>query len=138
MEAEFLATIAVIAPDPSASLALYADAIGLPLQGEGEYRHSEQVEGCGSFGVWPLSQAAQACFGTGAWPAERPVPQVSIEFDVADAAAVAAAAQELEAAGFDLLHGAREEPWGQTVARLQGPEGAIVGISHTPALRTSG
>jgi uncharacterized glyoxalase superfamily protein PhnB len=47
---------------------------------------------------------------------------------------VAAAAQELQDAGHDLLHPPREEPWGQTVARLQSPEGAIVGISYTPAL----
>ncbi len=62
------------------------------------------------------------------------MPQVSIEFDVADAAAVSAAAQELQQAGHELLHTAREEPWGQTVARLQSPEGAIVGISYAPAL----
>jgi hypothetical protein len=28
----------------------------------------------------------------------------------------------------------RREPWGQMVARLQSPEGAIVGISYTPVL----
>ncbi|MHB8341696.1 MAG: hypothetical protein ACYDB7_11060, partial [Mycobacteriales bacterium] len=82
----------------------------------------------------PLSQAARARFGTDQWPAERPVPQVSIEFDVADAAAVVPAARELEQAGYALLHGAHEEPWGQTVARLQSPEGAIIGISYTPVL----
>jgi hypothetical protein len=32
------------------------------------------------------------------------------------------------------LHPAREEPWGQTVARLQSPEGAIIGISYAPSL----
>ncbi len=65
-------------------------------------------------------------------------PQVSIEFDVADAAAVGAAAQELQNAGYELLHPAREEPWGQTVARLQSLEGAIVGIStsHRCTTRT--
>ena len=56
--------------------------------------------------------------------------QVSIEFDVADAAAVGPAAGELEQAGYELLHAPREEPWGETVARLQSPEGAIVGISE--------
>jgi uncharacterized glyoxalase superfamily protein PhnB len=61
-------------------------------------------------------------------------PKVSIEFDVPDAAAVDAAAQELEQAGYELLHPAREEPWGQTVARLQSLEGAIVGISYAPSL----
>jgi catechol 2,3-dioxygenase-like lactoylglutathione lyase family enzyme len=135
MKIEFLSTVAVIAPDPAVSRELYVDALGLPLQSEGgEYHHSEQIGGCGSFGIWPLSQAAQACFGSPQWPAERPVPQVSIEFDVADAAAVGPAARELEQAGYELLHPAREEPWGQTVARLQSPEGAVIGISYAPVL----
>jgi catechol 2,3-dioxygenase-like lactoylglutathione lyase family enzyme len=135
MNIEFLSTLAVIAPDPPASRRLYVDALGLPLEsGDGEYHHSEQISGCKHFGVWPLSQAAAACFGTAQWPQQRPVPQVSIEFDVADAAAVAAAARELQQAGYELLHPAREEPWGQTVTRLQSPEGAIVGISYTPSL----
>jgi catechol 2,3-dioxygenase-like lactoylglutathione lyase family enzyme len=135
MNIEFLATLAVIAPDPISSRSLYVEALGLPLQGEGDgYYHSEQIAGCKSFGIWPLSQAAQACFGTDQWPAGRPVPQVSIEFDVADAAAVDPAARELEQAGYELLHGAREEPWGQTVARLQSPEGPIIGISYAPVL----
>ena len=134
MQIEFLSTIAVIAPDPPASRELYVDALGLPLEGAGEYRYSDRVAGCKHFGVWPLSQAAEACFGTPEWPADRPVPQVSIEFDVADAAGVSAAADELQQAGFDLLHPAREEPWGQTVARLQSLEGAIIGISYAPSL----
>jgi catechol 2,3-dioxygenase-like lactoylglutathione lyase family enzyme len=130
---EFLSTLAVIAPDPAASRDLYVGALGLPLEGEAsDYQHGEEVAGCKSFGIWPLSQAAEACFGTPRWPAERPVPQVSIEFDVRDAAAVVSAAQELEQAGYELLHPPRKEPWGQTVARLQSPEGAIVGISHIP------
>jgi catechol 2,3-dioxygenase-like lactoylglutathione lyase family enzyme len=136
MKIEFLSTIAVIAPDPPASRKLYVDALGLPLEGDGDdaYHHTDQIGGCKHFGVWPLSQVATACFGTSEWPAERPVPQVSIEFDVADAAAVVAAADELQRAGYELLHPAREEPWGQTVARLQSLEGAIVGISYTPVL----
>jgi catechol 2,3-dioxygenase-like lactoylglutathione lyase family enzyme len=136
MKIEFLSTLAVIAPDPAASRKLYVDALGLPLEGRGDdaYHHTDQIAGCKHFGVWPLSEAAEACFGTTQWPTERPVPQVSIEFDVADAAAVAAAAQELEGAGYELLHPAREEPWGQTVARLQSLEGAIIGISYAPAL----
>jgi catechol 2,3-dioxygenase-like lactoylglutathione lyase family enzyme len=136
MKIEFLSTIAVIAPDPPASRKLYVDTLGLPLEGSGdnEYHHSEQIGGCKHFGVWPLSQAAEACFGTAQWPVERPVPQISIEFDVADAAAVGAAAKELQQAGYELLHPVREEPWGQTVARLQSLEGAIVGISYAPSL----
>jgi len=120
---EFVSTVAVIAPDPAASCELYVGALGLPLEGHG-YRHSERIAGCKSFGIWPLSQAAEACFGTPRWPAERPVRQVGIEFDVGDAVAVGSAAEELEQAGYELLHPARTEPWGQTVARLQSPEGA--------------
>ena len=136
MKIEFLSTVAVIARDPSVSRKLYVGALGLPLASgsDGDYHHSEQIPGCKHFGVWPLSQAAEACFGTTQWPAERPVPQVSVEFDVANAEAVEAAAQELQQAGYELLHPAREEPWGQTVTRLQSPEGAIVGISYAPSL----
>src|SRR5947209_1217514 len=135
MNIEFLATVAMIAPDPASSRKLYVDALGLSLEGEDDgYLHSEQIAGCQSFGIWPLAQAAMGCFGTDQWPSERPVPQVSVEFDVADAAMVAPAAGELEQAGHELLHGPREEPWGQTVARLQSPEGAIVGISYAPVL----
>ena len=81
-----------------------------------------------------MHQAAEACFGTPTWPADRPVPQVSLEFDVADAGAVQAAADELVAAGYEILHRVREEPWGQTVVRLQSPEGSIVGVSFAPSL----
>ena len=136
MNIEFLSTLAVIAPDPPTSRKLYVDALGLPLAGDEAdgYHHTDAVGGCKHFGVWPLSQAAEACFGTTQWPAERPVPQASIGFDVADAAAVRAAAQELQQAGHELLHDAREEPWGQTVARLQSAEGAIIGISYVPSM----
>lgn len=134
MKIEFVTGIAVIAADPLESRRLYMDAIGLPLEGQGDYYHSEKIEGAKHFGVWPLKDAAQACFGTSEWPADRRVPQASIEFEVADADAVAAAAEELEAAGYELLHPAREEPWGQTVARTLSPEGLIVGISYAPAL----
>src|SRR5919197_1220077 len=127
MKIEFLSTMAVIAPDTPASRKLYVGTLGLPLEsrGDDEYHHSEQIAGCKHFGIWPLSQAAEACFGTAQWPADRPVPQVSIEFDVADATAVAPAAQELQAAGYERLHPASAELWGQTVARVQSPEGAI-------------
>jgi catechol 2,3-dioxygenase-like lactoylglutathione lyase family enzyme len=136
MKLEFMASCAVITPDPPASRRLYVDALGLPLEGVGddEYVHSERIEGVKHFGVWPLWQAAQACFGAREWPADRTVPQASVEFDVATADAVQPAADELGAAGYTLLHDAREEPWGQTVARLQAPEGTIVGISYVPSM----
>ena len=136
MDIEFIASMAVITPDLEQSRALYVSALGLPLQtAEGDdYLHSEDIDGAKHFGVWPLRQAAQACFGTDQWPADRPVPQASVEFDVADPEAVEQAGAELEARGFTLLHSARTEPWGQTVARLQSIEGVIVGISYAPSL----
>lgn len=131
MDVLFVTSVAVIAPDPPASRRLYGDALGLPLERMGgEYFASEHVEGTRHFGVWPLAEAAQACFGRPEWPADRPVPQASIEFELASADAVAAGATELEAAGFPLLHGAKTEPWGQVVARVLSPEGVVVGLSY--------
>src|SRR5206468_2940531 len=121
MKIEFIASVAVITPDTTASRQLYVDTIGLPLTAMpgDDYLHSEDVPGSRHFGVWPLRQAAEACFGTPEWPADRPVPQASVEFEVADADTVQVAADELKEKGFTLLHEARAEPWGQTVARLQ-------------------
>jgi catechol 2,3-dioxygenase-like lactoylglutathione lyase family enzyme len=135
MDVQFITSIAMITPNPGASRGLYVDALSLPLTAEGDgYLHSERIEGCKSFGIWPLTQAAQACFGTPDWPAKRPIPQTSIEFEVADPHAVQAAADELKEKGFTLLHDARTEPWGQTVARLQSIEGAIIGLSFAPSM----
>lgn len=133
---QFVASVAAITTDPEISGRLYIDALGLPLshQAGDDYYHTEQLGGCKHFGVWPLRQAAQACFGTDDWPSERVVPQASIEFEVESPEAVASASLELEAEGHELLHGARLEPWGQTVARMLSPEHLIIGISHAPWL----
>jgi catechol 2,3-dioxygenase-like lactoylglutathione lyase family enzyme len=134
MDVLFVSTVAVVVADPPQSRKLFIDALGLPLEGEGDgYYSSGSIPGVKHFGVWPLSQAAEACFGTPEWPADRVVPQASIEFEVEDADAVAAAGDELQRAGFALLHPARTEPWGQTVARLLTDDGLIVGISYIPS-----
>jgi catechol 2,3-dioxygenase-like lactoylglutathione lyase family enzyme len=136
MDIQFIATIAVITPDPPKTRRLFIDALGLPLEASpgSDYFHSERIEGSKHFGLWPLSEAAQACFGTPHWPEDRTIPQMSVEFEVRDPDAVRSAAEELRQRGFTLLHDRREEPWGQTVARLQSGEGLIVGISFTPLL----
>lgn len=136
MDVQFIASVAIITAHPAESRKLYLDALGLPLHtGEdGEYFHSESIGGSKHFGVWPLSQAAEACFGSRDWPSDRAVPQASIEFEVEDPDAVQAAAEELRGGGFALLHDARTEPWGQTVARLQSIEGVVVGISYAPSM----
>src|SRR5262249_30794101 len=135
MNVVFITSVAVVAADPPQSRKLFMDALGLPLEGEGDgYYSSGSIPGSKHFGVWPLADAAQACFCTPQWPAGRVVPQASIEFEVADGDAVAAAGGELERAGFELLHPARTEPWGQTVTRLLTGDGLIVGISYAPSL----
>jgi catechol 2,3-dioxygenase-like lactoylglutathione lyase family enzyme len=137
MDILFIASFAVVTPDPPQSRKLYLDALGLPLEGD-DYLHSEKIGGSKHFGVWPLSQAAQACFGTPEWPGDVPVPQASVEFEVGSEEAVADGAAELEAAGHALLHQSRTEPWGQTVARILSGEGVIVGISYVPAFHRGG
>jgi catechol 2,3-dioxygenase-like lactoylglutathione lyase family enzyme len=131
-----ITSMSVVAADPPRSRKLFADALGLPLQKyeADEYYSSESIPGSRHFGVWPLSQAAEACFGTPAWPAGRVVPQASIEFEVENEEAVAAAGEELQGAGYELLHPARTEPWGQTVTRILTQDGLIVGISYAPSL----
>ena len=73
----FVASVSVVAADPSESRNLYVGALGLPLKRhEGdEYYSSEKVGGSKHFGVWPLTEAAQACFGTDDWPADRRFPK---------------------------------------------------------------
>lgn len=136
MNVQFISSFAVISADMDASRKLFVDTLGLPLKAsEGdEYLHSEQLDGTKHFGVWPLWQAAQACFGTRDWPADRTQPQASVEFDLESVEAIEAATEELQNAGYELLHPARTEPWGQSVARLLSPEGVIVGISYVPTM----
>ena len=131
MDVQFVTSIAPIVRDAEASRSFYSDALGLGFEGQdGDYVFTHELEGAKHFGLWPLSEAANACFGTTEWPAEIPVPQASIEFEVAD---VAAAAAELTAKGYRLIHGARTEPWGQSTARLLSPEGLLVAVCYTPA-----
>jgi hypothetical protein len=111
---------------------LDVNGLGLPLTAvEGDkYRRSEDIGRSKSFGVWPLTQAAQACFGTRDWPTDRLVPQASMEFEGRGSFHLQVAADELKKKGFMLLHEARTEPWGQTVARLQSSEGAMIGVAQ--------
>lgn len=130
MEVLFVAGVAPIAPDVAASTAFYEDALGIALEGD-DYRYTSALAGVKHFGVWPLEQAAMSCFGSSQWPDDVPRPHAVIEFEVRD---VADAASELAERGYRLIHDARLEPWGQTVARLLSPEGLLVGVTITPWL----
>src|SRR6185437_9146435 len=111
MNVQFVTSIAPIVRDAEISRSFYRDALGLSFEGEeGDYMFTHKLEGTKHFGLWPLSAAASACFGTTEWPSDIAIPQASIEFEVSD---VAAAAAELTAKGYQLIHEARTEPWGQ-------------------------
>ncbi len=133
MNVQFVTSIAPIVRDAKVSRSFYADALGLSFEGQdGDYVFTHELDGTKHFGLWPLSEAANACFGSTIWPAEIPAPQASIEFEVSD---VASAAAELAAKGHRLIHGARTEPWGQITARLLSPEGLLVAVCYTPAFQ---
>jgi len=131
MNVRFVAGFGPIVRDMDASLRFYRDAIGMPLEEKGDVS-TEKVDGVKHFGLWPLAEAAESCFGSHEWPTNMTAPQAWIEFDVDD---VAAAAEELRAKGYRLLVAPKTEPWGQTVARLLSPEGVLVGVTITPWMR---
>jgi len=129
----FIAGFGPIVRDADASGKLYREALGISFKEEGGgYLHTEALKGAKSFALWPLSLAAQSCFGADAWPNGIPVPQAWLEFDVDS---VENATAELEARGYRMLVKNKMEPWGQTVSRLISPEGLLVGITFTPFLR---
>jgi hypothetical protein len=79
----FIAGFGPIVRDAAPSRKLYADDLGLTFKEEsGGYLHTEALQGAKSFALWPLSQAAQSCFGRDVWPSDIPVPQAWLEFEV--------------------------------------------------------
>jgi Glyoxalase-like domain len=134
IEVLFIAGFGPIVGEPATSRKLYGEALGISFKEEaGEYLHTETLPGAKTFALWPLSQAAQSCFGHDAWPADVAVPHAWLEFDV-DSVENATAA--LESQGYRILVKNKKEPWGQTVTRLLSPEGLLVGVTFTPSMRT--
>ena len=133
MKVLFIAGFGPIVRDMGESRKLYRDLAGIPFTEETDgYLHTEAVSGANSFALWPLSQAAQSCFGTDSWPADVPVPQAWLEFDVDS---VEKATSTLESSGYRMLVRNKKEPWGQIVSRFISPEGLLVGITFTPSMR---
>jgi hypothetical protein len=129
----FITGFGPIVRDATASRKLYNQLLGIDFMEEsGGYLHTEAMKGANSFALWPLSQAAQSCFGKDTWPDEIPLPQAWLEFDVES---VERATTELESRGFRMLVKNKKEPWGQTVSRFLAPEGLLVGITFTPSMR---
>ena len=129
----FIAGFGPIVQDTTASHTLYGESLGIRFtEEEGSYFHTESLRGAKTFALWPLSQAAQSCFGKKSWPDDIPRPQAWLEFDVED---VETATAELASQGYRILVQNKKEPWGQTVSRFLSPEGLLLGITFTPALR---
>lgn len=133
MKISFVAGFGPITRDADAAQRFWRDGLGIMFQEAApEYFTNDDLDGVKAFAMWPLSQAAEATFGSEAWPDDIPAPQAWIEVDVESADAVAAAIGELAAAGHRVLRDAHQEPWGQTTARLLSPEGLLVGVTFTP------
>jgi len=129
----FIAGFGPIVSDATASRKLYNQLLGIDFKEEADgYLHTEALKGANSFALWPLSQAAQSCFGKDSWPDEIPAPQAWLEFDVES---VERATAELESRGCRMLVKNKKEPWGQTVSRFLAPEGLLVGITFTPLIQ---
>ena len=131
----FVAGFGPVVHNYEESRRLYADVFGIPFQElDNGYMFTDKgvLDGVKHFALWPLSHAAQNCFGKDDWPDDIPVPQAWIEFDVED---IQKATAEMESLGYRLLISAREEPWGQIVTRFIDPEGLLVGLTYTPHLR---
>jgi hypothetical protein len=60
----FIAGYGPIVREAIASRKLYNQVLGIGFKEEkGGYLHTEALKGAQSFALWPLSQAAQSCFG---------------------------------------------------------------------------
>lgn len=132
MKVLFVAGFGPIVTNQQASEKLYVESLELEFERDGNYLHTGKLDGVKHFALWPLSQAAQSCFGSSEWPKDIPVPQSWLEVDVED---IEEATKELEAKGYSLLVAARKEPWGQIVTRFLSPEGILLGVTHTPWMR---
>jgi catechol 2,3-dioxygenase-like lactoylglutathione lyase family enzyme len=129
----FILGFGPVVRDAEASRKLYNQVLGIEFKEENDgYLHTEGLKGANTFALWPLSQAAQSCFGQDTWPKETPVPQSWLEFEVDS---VEEATAVLEAKGYRMLVKNKKEPWGQTVSRLLSPEGLLLGVTFTPSMR---
>ena len=129
----FIAGFGPITRDTQASRALYAEALAIPFKEEaGGYLYTSAVQGAKHFAVWPLSQAAESCFGSSVWPESLPAPHAWLEFDVEN---VERATAHLESMGYRMLVRNKKEPWGQIVSRFLDSDGLLIGLTFTPAMR---
>lgn len=84
----FVAEFGPISQNAEVSSGFYIQVLALPLkpmEGNSDFLLSEnRLKGVKHFAIWPLSQAATSCFGSEERPAEHPIPQGWIEYEVQD------------------------------------------------------
>jgi len=132
-EVLFIAGFGPIDRDIAESRKLYVDSLGISFKEDaGGYLYTGALQGAKHFALWPLSQAAQSCFGTDSWPNDIPVPRAWMEFEVEN---VEKATAGLESRGYRMLIKNKKEPWGQTVSRFISPEDLLIGVTFTPSMR---
>ena len=134
MNIHAIAGFATISDDLEASHQLYEQTLGLTMKEMGDYRCMDRFPGCNHFGIWPLTMAAQSCFGTEQWPESIPVPTSTIEFELGSHEEVIEAVNELKSQGQTFIHETIVEDWGQTMARFLSPENVLIGLSYAPWL----
>ncbi len=133
MKILFVAGFGPVSSDMPKSRSLYVETLGIDFKQEtGGYLHTDGLEGCKAFAIWPLEQAAESCFGTSRWPDDTPKPSAWLEFDVDD---VEAATEELKQKGWRVLLENKLEPWGQRVSRFLDPDGTLVAVTYSPWMR---
>jgi len=129
----FIAGFGPIDHNIAESRALYASALGIAFKEDSAgYLHTGDLPGAKHFALWPLTQAAQSCFGVDSWPDTIPAPQAWLEFEVEN---IQQATADLESRGHQMLISNKKEPWGQTVSRFISPEGLLVGLTFIPSMR---
>lgn len=111
MKVLFITGFRPIVVDRNKSRELYAEALGINFkEEEGGYLHTSDLEGSNHFALWPLSQAAESCFGTEKWLEGLPAPKSWLEFDVDD---IEAATMEMEEKGTNFSKGTRKSHGGR-------------------------
>ena len=128
-----VAGIAEIVEDVGEALRFYRDVLHLEVKEEhGEDYAIVIVPGVLHFGVWNRGHAAESTFGSRD-EADRIPLGFTLEFEVDNVDDVA---RQVAAAGHELAHQPRDEPWGQKSCRMILPGGCPLGFAETSWART--
>ena len=125
------AGVAEIVNDFEAAVRFYRDALGLDVEDVSEGYATVDMPGAPHFGIWARATAAEATFGSADAAGRVPLGYtIGLEVD-----SVEESAAGIGAAGIDMLHGTKTEPWGQVTARFLAPGGSLCEVAETPWAR---